>query len=60
MSRSARWPVQWHTADAQGSIQLFKKLGVKMTPELKTPSVAMPFDTNGDGNGDLLCELHGP
>lgn len=25
------------------SIELFKKLGVKMTPELKTPSVAMPF-----------------
>lgn len=26
------------------SIELFKSLGVKMTPELKTPSVAMPFD----------------
>ncbi|MBK1730677.1 glycerophosphodiester phosphodiesterase family protein [Thiococcus pfennigii] len=26
------------------SIALFKSLGVKMTPELKTPSVAMPFD----------------
>lgn len=26
------------------SIQLFKKLGVKMTPELKTPSVTMPFN----------------
>ncbi|ANQ86018.1 glycerophosphoryl diester phosphodiesterase [Azoarcus olearius] len=26
------------------SIELFKQLGVKMTPELKTPSVAMPFD----------------
>ena len=26
------------------SIALFKKLGVKMTPELKSPSVAMPFD----------------
>ncbi|HEX5688295.1 MAG TPA: glycerophosphodiester phosphodiesterase family protein [Ideonella sp.] len=26
------------------SIELFKKLGVKMTPELKTPVVAMPFD----------------
>jgi len=25
------------------SIELFKKLGVKMTPELKTPSVKMPF-----------------
>ncbi len=26
------------------SIELFKKLGMKMTPELKAPSVAMPFD----------------
>lgn len=26
------------------SIQLFKSLGVKMTPELKSPSVAMPFN----------------
>jgi glycerophosphoryl diester phosphodiesterase len=26
------------------SIQLFKKLGVKMTPELKSPSVPMPFE----------------
>lgn len=26
------------------SIELFKKLGVKMTPELKNASVAMPFD----------------
>lgn len=26
------------------SIELFKSLGVKMTPELKSPSVAMPFD----------------
>lgn len=26
------------------SIELFKELGVKMTPELKSPSVAMPFD----------------
>ena len=28
------------------SIKLFKSLGVKMTPELKTPSVKMPFDTD--------------
>jgi glycerophosphoryl diester phosphodiesterase len=28
----------------QESIELFKRLGVKMTPELKSPSVAMPFD----------------
>jgi glycerophosphoryl diester phosphodiesterase len=26
------------------SIELFKKLGVKMTPELKSPAVTMPFD----------------
>jgi glycerophosphoryl diester phosphodiesterase len=26
------------------SIELFRKLGVKMTPELKSPSVTMPFD----------------
>ena len=26
------------------AIDLFKRLGVKMTPELKSPSVAMPFD----------------
>jgi glycerophosphoryl diester phosphodiesterase len=26
------------------SIELFKKLGVKMTPELKSPSVSMPFN----------------
>ena len=26
------------------SIELFKRLGVKMVPELKAPSVAMPFD----------------
>ena len=28
----------------QESIALFKRLGVKMTPELKAPAVAMPFD----------------
>ena len=34
------------------SIQLFKKLGVKMIPELKSASVTMPYDSNGDGVGD--------
>ncbi|MDQ3185135.1 MAG: glycerophosphodiester phosphodiesterase [Pseudomonadota bacterium] len=34
------------------SIQLFKELGVKMTPELKSASVAMPYDSDGDGTGD--------
>ena len=28
----------------QDSIALFKKLGVKMTPELKSASVTMPFE----------------
>lgn len=28
----------------QESIELFERLGVKMTPELKSPSVEMPFD----------------
>ena len=34
------------------SIALFKQLGVKMTPELKSASVAMPYDSDGDGTGD--------
>ncbi|MEY4194113.1 MAG: hypothetical protein RLZZ226_481 [Pseudomonadota bacterium] len=34
------------------SVQLFKKLGVKQTPELKGAGVPMPFDSNGDGTGD--------
>ena len=28
------------------SIDLFKELGVKMMPELKSPAVSMPFDGN--------------
>ncbi len=38
------------------SIALFKVLGVKMTPELKTPSVPMPFDSDGNGAGDYSQE----
>ena len=34
------------------SIELFRKLGVKMTPELKGASVTMPYDSDGDGVGD--------
>lgn len=30
------------------SVELFKVLRVQMTPELKTPSVPMPFDSDGD------------
>ena len=28
------------------SIELFKELGTKFTPELKTPSVTMPYEDN--------------
>lgn len=40
------------------SIELFKKLGTKMTPELKSPSVSMPFDgfTQEDYAQKLLDE----
>jgi glycerophosphoryl diester phosphodiesterase len=38
------------------SIELFKKLGVKQTPELKGASVPMPYDSNGDGVGDYTQE----
>ena len=38
------------------SIALFKKLGVKMTPELKSASVSMPYDSDGDGTGDYTQE----
>lgn len=36
------------------SIELFKKLGVKMTPELKTPSVAMPYE--GDYTQEVFAQ----
>ena len=36
------------------SIALFKELGVKFTPELKAPSVAMPFD--GDYTQDAYAQ----
>ena len=35
------------------SISLIEALGAKHTPELKQPQVPMPFDTTGDGQGDL-------
>jgi glycerophosphoryl diester phosphodiesterase len=38
------------------SIALFKELGVKMTPELKSASIAMPYDSDGDGVGDFTQE----
>ena len=38
------------------SIALFKILGVNMTPELKSASVKMPYDSDGDGVGDYTQE----
>ena len=37
-------PTSGHLLTHKESIELFKKLGVKMTPELKAPSVLMPFN----------------
>ena len=37
-------PTSGHLLTHKESIALFKKLGVQMTPELKIPSVAMPFN----------------
>ena len=48
---TANWRTDLYAGPSSGtllshaeSIALFKRLGVKMTPELKTPSVKMPFD----------------
>lgn len=56
---TANWRTDLYSGPTSGtllshkeSIELFKKLGVKMTPELKSASVPMPFDSNGDGTGD--------
>lgn len=37
-------PTSGHLMSHRESIELFKELGVKMTPELKAPSVPMPFN----------------
>jgi len=49
---------QRHAHDHKESIALFKKLGVKMTPELKSASVPMPYDSDGDGVGDYTQEAY--
>lgn len=48
---TANWRTDLYAGPSSGtlmthreSIELFKKLGVKMTPELKSPAVAMPFN----------------
>ncbi|UUZ75097.1 glycerophosphodiester phosphodiesterase [Polaromonas sp. P1(28)-13] len=51
MGGTANWRTDLYSGPTSGtlmthqdSIALFKKLGVKMTPELKSTSVAMPFE----------------
>lgn len=51
MGGTANWRTDLYAGPSSGtlmthkeSIELFKALGVKMTPELKSPAVAMPFD----------------
>lgn len=51
MAGTATWRTDLYSGPTSGtlmthaeSIELFKKLGVKMTPELKTPVVQMPFE----------------
>jgi glycerophosphoryl diester phosphodiesterase len=51
MAGTAPWRTDLYAGPTSGTlltlkeaIALFKKLDVKMTPELKSPSVAMPFD----------------
>ena len=48
---TANWRTDLYAGPTSGtlmthaeSIELFKRLGVKMTPELKSPSVTMPFE----------------
>lgn len=52
MGGTANWRTDLYSGPTSGtlmthqdSIALFRKLGVKMTPELKSASVAMPFDS---------------
>jgi glycerophosphoryl diester phosphodiesterase len=57
MNATPSWRTDLYTGNATlmthaESIDLFKSLGVKMTPELKTPSVAMPFE------GDYTQEMY--
>jgi glycerophosphoryl diester phosphodiesterase len=51
MGGTANWRTDLYSGPTSGtlmthddSIALFKKLGVKMTPELKAPAVAMPYE----------------
>lgn len=63
MNATANWRTDLYTQNAtlmthKESIELFKKLNVKMTPELKEPSVEMPFNgfTREDAAQKMLDE----
>jgi glycerophosphoryl diester phosphodiesterase len=65
MAGTAGWRTDLYSGPTSGtllshreSIELFKRLGVKMTPELKSASVAMPFEgfTQEDYAGKLIDE----
>ncbi|HQS99777.1 MAG: glycerophosphodiester phosphodiesterase [Hydrogenophilales bacterium 16-64-46] len=65
MGGTANWRTDLYSGPTSGtlmthaeSIALFKELGVKMTPELKSASVAMPFDSDGDGVGDYTQDAY--
>ena len=54
---TASWQTDFYSGDGSlmshaESIELFKSLGVKMTPELKRPSVEMPYE------GDYTQEMY--
>ena len=62
---TANWRTDLYSGPTSGtllthreSIELFKRLGVKMTPELKSPVVPMPFDgfTQQDYARKLIAE----
>lgn len=63
LNGTATWRTDLYSGPTSGtlmthaeSIALFKAMGVKMTPELKAPSVPMPYDSDGDGIGDYSQE----
>jgi glycerophosphoryl diester phosphodiesterase len=59
MNGTARWRTDLYAADGtlmthKESIELFRQLGTKFTPELKAPEVAMPF--GGDYNQEQYAQ----
>jgi len=66
INATANWRTDLYSAKGtlmthKESIQLFKKLGVKMTPELKSPSVEMPYQgtyTQQDYAQQMINEYH--